>query len=147
LLTSFTSVFPIALKAFSLEDFGFESNLKSSQWRDWLFKDVAYVHAAVTVSTVIQDFLLKREQAKATSVHLRKAISHLNKNLSDDSLSLSDATIAVIISLSIASCISKDYVATTAHAAGLREIVRLRGGLDSFGGNPQLQVGMTRLVI
>jgi hypothetical protein len=52
----------------------------------------------------------------------------------------------VIITISIASCISKDYVATSAHAAGLREMVRLQGGLDSFLGNPQLHIAMTRLV-
>lgn len=144
LLTSFCPVFPGALRAFSLADFSLPSDLKSSQWEDWLFMDVAYVHAAITVSTAVRNLLLNREPSKTPSFHLRKAISQLNKNLSDESLSLSDTNIAVIISLSMASCISQDYVSTSAHAAGLREIVRLRGGLDSFHGNPQLQVGMTR---
>jgi hypothetical protein len=139
-------VFPVALRAFSLADLGLPGDLTSSQWRDWLFIDAAYVHAAITVSTVVRDFLLKRELSKATSFHLKKAISQLNKNLSDKTLSLSDASIAVIITISIASCISKDYVATSAHAAGLREMVRLQGGLDSFLGNPQLHIAMTRLV-
>jgi hypothetical protein len=143
---SFFSVFPFALRAFSLADLGLPLDLTSTQWQDWLFTDIAYVHAAITISTVVRDFLLKREPSKTTSFHLRKAISQLNKNLSDETLSLSDVNIAVVISLSIVSCISKDYVATTAHATGLREIVRLRGGLDSFVNNPQLQVGMTRSV-
>lgn len=132
------------LRAFSLADFSLPSDLESSQWQEWLFRDVAYVHAAITVSTVVRDLLLKRQPSKIPAFHLRKAISQLNKNLSDKSLSLSDANIAVIISLGMASCVSQDYVSTSAHAAGLREIVRLRGGLDSFRSNPQLQVGMTR---
>ncbi|RDW79356.1 hypothetical protein BP6252_03994 [Coleophoma cylindrospora] len=139
------TVFPGTLRAFSLADFSLPSNLKSSQWRDWLFTDVAYVHAAITVSAVVRDLLLKRESSKIPSFHLRKAISQLNKNLSYKPLSLSDATIAVIISLSMASWISQDYVSTSSHVAGLSEIVRLRGGLDSFHSNPQLQVGMTRI--
>ncbi|RDW91749.1 hypothetical protein BP5796_01143 [Coleophoma crateriformis] len=138
------TVFPGTLRAFSLADFSLLSNLKSTQWQDWLFTDVAYVHAAITVSTVARDLLLKREP-KLPSFHLRRAISQLNKNLFHKSVCLSDATIAVIISLSMASWISQDYASTSSHVAGLSEIVRLRGGLDSFHSNPQLQVGMTRI--
>jgi hypothetical protein len=65
--------------------------------------DVAYVHAAITVSTAVRNLLLKREHSKTPSFHLRKAISQLNKNLLDESLFLSDTNIAVVISLSMAS--------------------------------------------
>lgn len=132
------------LRSYSLVEFGLRGDLKSSQWGDWLFKDVAYVHSAITVSMVVRSLLLKREPPEMSSSHLRKAISQLNMNLSDESTCLSDINIAVIIVLCMASCIGQDHASTLAHGNGLRELVRLRGGLDSFHGNPQLQVGMTR---
>lgn len=59
---------------------------------------------------------------------------------------MSDVTVAAVIILGLVSGISNDSAAISAHAAGLREIVRRRGGLDSFVHNPQLQVGMNRSV-
>ncbi|KAE9382213.1 hypothetical protein N431DRAFT_394076 [Stipitochalara longipes BDJ] len=144
-LNILTSIIPGALRAFSLADFGLTSDLRSSQWQYWLFTDAAYVHTAVAISLVIRDFLLKRETSKITSFHLRKAIHQLNKNLSDEKLSVSDVTVAVVMILGLASGISNDLVAISAHATGLREIVRRRGGLDSFFNNPQLQIGMARI--
>jgi hypothetical protein len=147
LLIIWCIVFPAALRAFSLADFGLPLDIRSSQWRDWLFADAAYIHAAIAVSAAIQDFLLQRKPSKATTFHLRKAISQLNRNLSHKALSLSDTTIGVVISLSIASLIAADDGAVSAHGAGLRRMIRLRGGLDGFRHNPQLQVGISRLVV
>jgi hypothetical protein len=97
-------------------------------------------------TSVIRDFLLQQETSAITTFHLIRVITQLNKRLSDADLSLTDSTVAVIISLCMASSITNNYKAMAAHSVGLRKIVNLRGGLDSFRRNPTLLIGMARLV-
>lgn len=97
-------------------------------------------------TSVIRDFLLQQETSAITTFHLIRVITQLNKRLSDADLSLTDSTVAVIISLCMASSITNNYKAMAAHSVGLRKIVNLRGGLDNFRRNPTLLIGIARLV-
>ncbi|RSL53945.1 hypothetical protein CEP53_007598 [Fusarium sp. AF-6] len=139
------NLWPGILRAFSLAGFGLPCDIRSTQWRDWLLTDPAYVYSMVAVCAAVRDFLLKREKSKNTSLYLRKAISQLNQTLSIQSRALVDPTVATVFALGVMSAIGNDHSGMLAHAAGLKEIIRLRGGLDSFRGNPQLPVVLSRV--
>lgn len=118
--------------------------LPSSNFREWLLTDVAYFHAILAVSASVQDFLLQREPSKNASFHLRKATLQLNQNLSASKTGPSDCTVATVLSLGIASLLSLDRTAMSAHGTGFRELLRLRGGLDGFLHYPQFIYIMVR---
>ncbi|KAJ3541911.1 hypothetical protein NM208_g4377 [Fusarium decemcellulare] len=138
-------VFPGTLRAFSLAEFGLPCDIRSTQWRDWLLTDPAYVRSMVAVCAVVRDVLLKRQKSKSTFMYLKRAIAELNHTLSIQSRSLVDSTVATVFALGVASAIANDQTGMLAHAAGLGEIIRLRGGMDSFRGNPQLPVVLSRV--
>lgn len=133
-------------RAFSLKELGLPGGLQLSQFHDWLFTDVAFLHASLAVSASVQDFLLQRGPSKTTSLHLRKSAARLNRDLSAGNSALGDGAISTIMALWIASCFSLDQVAMAAHGDGLRNMVRLRGGLDSFRHYPQMVYLMARWV-
>ncbi|KAH8892184.1 hypothetical protein GQ53DRAFT_134586 [Thozetella sp. PMI_491] len=136
---------PRVLAMCSLQDFGLKRDLQTSQWHEWLEKDVAYAHSAMALSCVARDCLLGRTPSKTASFHVAKAVAQLNKSLSDPMLALQDSNVAIIINLGAIAAISTDYMTASAHVAGLRLIVRLRGGVDSFKDNPHLISSLCRL--
>ncbi|CAG9990049.1 unnamed protein product [Clonostachys byssicola] len=139
------TVFPGAMSAFSLARFRLPSHFRSSQWSDWLLSDRAYVYSIVAVCAVIQDFLLETQRSKHTALCIRTAVSQLNERLSSHNNSLSDASIANVIALTLAALVTNDHLAMTIHGNGLRRMVYLRGGFESFRGNPQILVVLSRI--
>ncbi|KAH8655511.1 hypothetical protein BX600DRAFT_552864 [Xylariales sp. PMI_506] len=136
---------PTALESFSLREFGFRRDLKSSQWTGWLLSNVAYAQSAMSVAYAFQDLHLGRTPSKGKVYYYARAVAQLNERLSDADLTIDDSTVATIISLAIVSALSEDYAAVAAHAAGLRKIIQLRGGLQSFRDCPHLIVGISRV--
>ena len=61
----------------------------------------------------------------------------------DDEAKVSDPTISVVLKLANAALFDGDYGASTHHLEGIRQMVEIRGGLDSFGGK-QLLVEISR---
>ncbi|VUC30978.1 unnamed protein product [Clonostachys rosea] len=139
------TVFPGTMSAFSLARFRLPSHFRSSQWSDWLLSDKAYVYSILAVCAVIQEFLLAAQRSKHTALCIRTAISQLNERLSSHDTSLSNARVANVIALTLAALVSNDHVAMSIHGNGLRHIVQLRGGLESFRGNPQILVVLSRI--
>jgi hypothetical protein len=137
---------PQALGMCFVRDFGLKRDRKSSQWKAWLVDNVAYAHSAMVLACATQDCLAGRALSKARSFHLAKALAQLNQDLSDPRLTLHDTTLAAIISLGAASAIISDHTTAAAHLAGLRVIIRLRGGLNSLKSSPSLLVGISRYV-
>jgi hypothetical protein len=58
--------------------------------------------------------------------------------------SLQDSTVASLIGLLIASCISRNYDFARTHLKGLQSIFLLRGGLEGFADSPHMIVGMAK---
>ncbi|CAH0054446.1 unnamed protein product [Clonostachys solani] len=139
------TVFPGAMSAFSLARFRLPSHFKSSQWSDWLLSDRAYVYFILAVCAVIQEFLLATQRSKHTMLCIRTAISQLNKTLSIHNTSLSNANIANVIALTLAALVANDHLSMSIHGNGLRRMVYLRGGFESFRGNPQILVVLSRI--
>jgi hypothetical protein len=88
----------------------------------------------------MQDFVLQQAPAKTTLYHSQKTMALLNDHLSDSAYALRDSTVAIILSLSLGAQVNRDITAACAHASGLRRIIYLRGGLDTFRGNAKLHV-------
>lgn len=89
---------------------------------------------------------MQRQTSKTTSCHLRRTLTRLNKTLSEQPATsqLSDTTIAVVMSLCIASFLSLDNAGLAAHRLGLQEMIRLRGGIHTFSTNRQFIWILTR---
>ncbi|KPI44368.1 uncharacterized protein AB675_8487 [Cyphellophora attinorum] len=77
--------------------------------------------------------------------HKLKAITLINKSLSNTAASLSDATLASIAALANLELIFGSYQAATYHISGLRRLVVLRGGLN-FSTATVLQQLIYRLI-
>ncbi|KEY75195.1 hypothetical protein S7711_01635 [Stachybotrys chartarum IBT 7711] len=92
-----------------------------------------YLQCALFGVSAAQDLLLKRPTSHATYAHLRKAIKVLNCNLSSTNraVSLRDGVILAAVT-TIFACRMGDHQSARAHAAGRKQMVRLRGGMQAF---------------
>lgn len=132
----FNSVEEFAYPIESCVDF----DVSRSIWSRWLEIDTAYLHSVLLGTSVINDFFMNRPPARATYFHLRKTIANLNEHLSDSAVYLWDSTVAVVVILAMLADVFGDYGAVRAHIAGLQQIIRLRGGLESFRENTKLHI-------
>lgn len=116
------------------------------QWFHWLFQDAGYLQCAIFTASATQDFVCKQSITPGTYSHLRKTIALLNDNLSsnDSAVSIRDSTLSTVIMLAMFSCMMNDHNGAKAHVAGLREMVRLRGGLEAFRDNSKLYIKLGR---
>jgi hypothetical protein len=74
----------------------------------------------------------------------RKTLTLLNEQLSKPTNQLNDSTITVVVSLAVMSDAMGDFEALKAHIAGLRQMIRLRGGMNAFRNNAQLYIKIGR---
>lgn len=121
-------------------------DVDQSEWGRWLFHDPAYLQCAFFMAFTARDITENRPITPTTYLHLREAIIHLNKRLSssDNNVALGNSTIATVIMLTMFSCIINDHEAAKTHIAGLQQMVRLRGGLQSLALNPKLYLKLGR---
>ncbi|RKK31976.1 hypothetical protein BFJ66_g15124 [Fusarium oxysporum f. sp. cepae] len=73
-----------------------------------------------------------------------ETIHELNKQLANPTTALTDSTITVVMGMAlIAECFG-DVESAHMHMMGLKQIVGLRGGIESFANKPQLQAKLHR---
>lgn len=84
------------------------------------------------------------EFSPSTRNRLRYTIKLLQDKLHDPKKQLEDTTTATIISLAMMADAMEDTQAFEAHSNGLRRIVRMRGGLQGYTHNRQLQIKLCR---
>lgn len=113
-------------------------------WLRWLSEDPAYLHSVLMGTSALQDYMLRQSTSKTTYLHAEKTIALLNGHLSDRNFSLRDSTVAIVLGLALSAEVGRDISAAQAHAEGLRKIVWLRGGLDSFLQNAKLHYKLRR---
>lgn len=131
------------------QNLGVAMDPKHAYWFQWLAQDAAYLQCALFSTSVAEDFSKNRPVSSASFTHLSKAISLLNRALSqkDGSVdSLSDSTITIVFMLATFASMMGDHASAVAHAHGLRQMVRLRGGLDSLRSNAKLCIQLGRYV-
>lgn len=107
-----------------------------------MFEDPAYLHFILFFSSAINDAFQRLPLGKTTYYHMGRTITSLNEKIARSELE--DSTVAVISSLVIVTALFTDYRAASAHFAGLKQIVELRGGLKAFRHNLGLYIKLAR---
>jgi hypothetical protein len=127
-------------------------------WFRWLLEDTGYLNAVCFIVSAFQDLLDMKETARVpgipwaqgfsprTRMYLRQTIRTLQENLDDSERQLRDTTASTVISLALVADAAGDTEAFEAHMGGLKQMVKMRGGLGGFHSNKQLQVKLCRYV-
>ncbi|KAJ4311630.1 hypothetical protein N0V84_010344 [Fusarium piperis] len=137
----------------------FESDQTKVCWFRWLLQDAAYLHSVLFMVSAFQDLFNMRTTkghkssdsgwgisfSSETRSRLRETIKLLQYKIDDREKQVEDATAAVVIQLAVMADAMEDVDAFEAHSNGLRNIVRLRGGLEAFNDNRQLQIKLCRV--
>ncbi|KAF4339318.1 hypothetical protein FBEOM_6732 [Fusarium beomiforme] len=137
----------------------FDHDTEKVCWFRWLLEDAAYLHCICFMVSAFQDLINMQslrgrgkyesgwggEFSLRTRNRLRHTIKLLQEQLQDPKRQLHDATTATIISLAMMADAMEDTQAFEAHSNGLRRIVKLRGGLQGYTHNRQLQIKLCRV--
>lgn len=133
--------------------------------RDWLqpsFSHPAFMHAILSL-TALQLAAVqpqRRDHYTGLTLHHRgRAITAVQHNLADSTLAISDENIAAVFNLlcveenmflpifTTTSLFKPDVNQRQAHLQGLKEMIRLRGGVHGLGSFKPLQHLLIRYVI
>lgn len=122
----------------------------------WLFEAESYLQSILFSVSAFQD-ILSTGSAKSITTHnvainfsprtrlyLGKTMKLLQKQIQDCHMPLHDSTVAVVISLAMIADAVGDSTACKTHVEGLKQIVRIRGGLSSFRNNRHIQMKICR---
>ncbi|KAM0425606.1 hypothetical protein ACHAPT_009137 [Fusarium lateritium] len=137
----------------------FEPDRTKVCWFRWLLQDATYLHSVLFMVSAFQDLVDMRATrgrrsfetgwgicfSPETRGRLRQTIKLLQDKIEDKEKQVEDVTAAVVIQLAVMADAMEDIDAFEAHSNGLRNIVRLRGGLESFNDNRQLQIKLCRV--
>jgi hypothetical protein len=117
---------------------GFQADDKESFYPIAL--DAAALHMTVFAVEGFIDRILRGQENSdnpAAMLHFQKALRLLRERLlsEDYKTKISDSTIWVVLKLASTAHFDGDYHNSKQHMEGLRKMVVLRGGLDTFKGN------------
>jgi hypothetical protein len=115
-------------------------------WLPWLAKDALFTHPVLFCILVVESLLNKTPLGSKAQYHLCQTFTFINQRLSNKALALHDTTIFVVATLVIFSTYLRDYATAMIHMKGLRRMVELRGGLESFRYHPRLYTKLGRSV-
>jgi hypothetical protein len=119
------------------------SDATNTYWFHWTQLDLAYLHSILYTTSFFYDSL-KGQKSKRTEFHSYRTIHELNKQLANPTTALTDSTMTVVMGMAlIAECFG-DVESAHMHIMGLKQIVGLRGGIESFANKPQLQAKLHR---
>ncbi|EKJ76408.1 hypothetical protein FPSE_03407 [Fusarium pseudograminearum CS3096] len=130
-----------------------DSDYQKACWFHWLLEDPAYLHCVCFMVSAYQDLIAAQGRGKgwagecstSTRNRLRHTIKLLQDRLQDPKKQMDDTTTATIISLATMADVMEDPQAFEAHSNGLRRIVKMRGGLEGYTHNRQLQIKLCRV--
>ncbi|KAM5352860.1 hypothetical protein ACJ41O_005582 [Fusarium nematophilum] len=128
-------------------------------WFRWLLQDAAYLHSILFMVSAFQDLIAAQGSSgrdnfelgfasgfsAQTRDRLRRTIQLLQDKLQDREKQIEDTTASVVITLAMMADVAEDAAAFEAHSKGLRQIVRMRGGLEGFKDNRQIQIKLCRV--
>ncbi|KPM36274.1 hypothetical protein AK830_g10297 [Neonectria ditissima] len=100
--------------------------------------------AILLLTSASNDLVLQRPLSGTTYRHFRRVLPLLNRRLSEKDAYENDITLYVVGILASIAVLFGDYSAAHAHAVGLSEILRLRGGSGAVNENPVIQFSMDR---
>ncbi|OAA55854.1 hypothetical protein SPI_08061 [Niveomyces insectorum RCEF 264] len=129
-----------------------EEDKADSTWLKLLTTDDAYMHATVFAS---QAYVVSTSRdGERSSMAARQAVMHhtaalrlLRQRLAacaNNAATISDATILVVLCLTLHAQFAADAATATLHMQGLYKIVHLRGGLAAFRHNTKLIIELLK---
>ncbi|KAL4723091.1 hypothetical protein ACLX1H_009579 [Fusarium chlamydosporum] len=139
--------FPEPLRPYMENDIARFDAMQSS-WTTNLLIDKIYFHAVIFSIETYFDLILSRHQGTLSYFHFAKTLRLLQQRLnnSHDPEATSDATIMVVVMLGLSAELIGDRTAAENHAAGMKRIVDLRGGLEGLRfDNPRLPAKVCRV--
>jgi hypothetical protein len=112
---------------------------KDKTFFDLLALDAAYLHITAFAAGAFIDKIMRQRDPwdnRETALHFLRGIELLRKKfvLEDEKAQISDATVAVVLTLANSAYGTGEYEAAKRHLEGLNKIVKIRGGIDSFEG-------------
>lgn len=119
------------------------SDANNTSWFHWTQLDLAYLHSILYTTSFFYDSL-KGQKSKRTEFYSYRTIHELNKRLADPATALTDSTTAVVMGMALIAACFGDVESAHMHVMGLKRIVGLRGGVESFANKPQLQAKLRR---
>jgi hypothetical protein len=98
------------------------------------------------LASASNDLISRRPLSNTTRRHLQRTLCILNDRVSNAAADaqVHEVVLYVVGILASVSVIFGDYNAAKIHAAGISEIIRLRGGLRSIGHRPVIQISLDR---
>lgn len=117
-----------------------------TKYFELLFYDASFTQSLVTLGSMISDFNLNKSHklGPRTYRHLQKTFSLLNDRLDVQGAHDSDSILYVVLMLTMLAAWTGDWSSVSAHMAGLRKIVELRGGLSYLVQRPKLHFKLDR---
>ncbi|KAL2886826.1 hypothetical protein HOO65_060656 [Ceratocystis lukuohia] len=143
--TFFSVAHQIVYPASIFVDFSPSNNV----WFSWLFEDAAYLHASLALMIGVRNVLNGRPHGRNVVTHVTKSLRALHARIAHDSatgdsLSTSNSSVAVVLSLIVVADMLQDDQSAKSHFDGLRRMVSLRGGLDDFLENAKMHIKISR---
>lgn len=119
------------------------SSATNAYWFLWTQLDLAYLHSLLYMMSLFHDSL-EGVRSKRTEYHSYMTIHELNKQLADPKTALIDSSTIVVMGMALISMYFGDFESVHMHMMGLKHMVELRGGINSFANRPQLQAKLYR---
>ncbi|KAF7539468.1 hypothetical protein G7Z17_g12418 [Cylindrodendrum hubeiense] len=123
-------------------------------WFRWLLEDHTYLQSVLFMVSAFQDHIdtvndnhvggLRGFSARTQS-RFKNTIQLLQEKIQDHETQIEDTTVSVVATLAMVADAAGDAAGFKAHVIGLKEMVRLRGGLGGLNHNRQLQIKLCRV--
>ncbi|KAK0740325.1 hypothetical protein B0T18DRAFT_207136 [Schizothecium vesticola] len=115
-----------------------------SQWVEYLVTDAIFLYSTLFTTKAFFDYLRQGAFGPDTMKYLGVSLALLRDKLADSDAQPSNGTIASVVSLALMADKLGDVDSAEKHVRGLSQMVNLRGGIESFQSNPQLQLKICR---
>lgn len=115
----------------------------------WLYTDEAFVHSVLCSTYAVNDFTLPSwngQPGRDVVTHMGRTLALLAKKMDAVDVHLDEVVLCIIINLVILAAIYDDWKAASAHFAGLKKIVQLRGGITYLKTRSKLHFKLDRCV-
>ncbi|KAL6918863.1 hypothetical protein FSST1_002889 [Fusarium sambucinum] len=116
----------------------------NTYWFHWAQLDLAYLHSILYMTSFSLDSL-RGHKSKRTEFHAYRMVHELNMQLSNPNAALTDSTTIVVMGLALIAESFGDVESAHMHVMGLKKIIDLRGGMESFASHPLLQSKLHRI--
>lgn len=115
----------------------------------WLYSDATFLHCVLSASYAVNDLVMPTwngQPGKKVVTHLCETLSLLGKKMEEHNVHEDEVVLYVVIILTLLSAVYGDWTAASAHFAGLRRIVHLRGGVEFLRTRPMIHFKLDRFV-